>query len=75
MSSMKSTTISTSELWALTHTALTEQRWGAARALLDDLGLRGDNVDTLRGAASYGLVGPYTPIIQDRIDQVNAKVR
>jgi hypothetical protein len=66
--------LTTHELWDATHAALCEHRWADARALLDDLGLRNDNHDLLASAATYGLVGPYTPVIQDRIDLVNAKV-
>jgi hypothetical protein len=65
--------MTTSELFDATNAALCARDWGRARALLDDLGLRDDNSHMLSDAASYGLVGPYTPIIQDRIEQVNSK--
>jgi len=67
------TTLKTTQLWDLTHRALCDKQWSKARALLDDLGLRSDNRDHLRSAEGYGLVGPYTPVIQDRIDWVNSR--
>jgi hypothetical protein len=66
-------TLTTSDLWDLTHAALCEHRWGDARTLLDDLGLREDNDDLLASARAYGLTGPYERVIQDRIDIVNSK--
>ena len=68
-------TITTSELWDATNTALHGRQWSRARALLDDLGLRRDNHDQLLDAACYGMPesSPYHAIIQDRIDLVNAR--
>jgi hypothetical protein len=66
----------TSELWEATHKALCEHQWGIARALLDDLGLRRDNVDMLSSASQYGLTveyGDFVNVIRDRIDLVNMK--
>lgn len=64
--------MTTPELFAATLAALTEQRWSAARALLDDLAQRPDHRQALADAATFGLTGPYLPVIQDRIELANS---
>lgn len=70
-------TLTTSDLWAATHSALTSGRWSEARALLDVLGQRDDNHDTLGDVACYApgvkLAADFADLLQDRIDLVNAK--
>jgi len=63
----------TTELWQATHDALCQGSWSAARRLLDDLGLRRDNVDRLSSAESYGVPEMLRGVIGDRIDLVNSK--
>lgn len=65
--------MSTTELFEATHKALVEKRWSQARALLDDLGRRNDNVDKLSSADSYGCPEMLLGVIGDRIDLVNSK--
>jgi hypothetical protein len=64
----------TNDLWQLAHEALC--RGGdlpRARALLDELAMRGDCHSLLSGA--YELPeGDYGAVIQDRIEAVNARV-
>lgn len=79
---MNNATQSTSELYARTHAALCAGRWSEARDLLDLLGQRDDNRDLLAPLSSYlahlcrgPLPTGYAPVIQDRIDLVNAKAR
>lgn len=72
---MTTTTLTTSNLWDLTHHALAAGRWSQARALLDDLGLRSDNRDELRPAAQYACPEALLGVIGDRIDLVNSKAR
>jgi hypothetical protein len=67
-------TLTTSELWELTHSALCSQQWIQARALLDDLGRRQDVRDYLASAEAYGLTGTYSTLIQERINVVNHRV-
>ena len=67
-------TLSTSELFRVTHKALVSQQWGQARVLLDALDLRSDNRDKLSSATSYGCPDMLVRVIQDRIDLVNTKV-
>ena len=69
----------TSELFALTHRSLCWGAWGHARALLDLLGRRSDNVDTLPAYSAYdqghaGERAQFAAVLQDRIDLVNSKV-
>jgi len=68
-------TTATAELFEQTSAALWAQKWGQARALLDDLGLRSDNTTRLRSAEAYGLdrERDFYNVIQDRIDLVNAR--
>jgi hypothetical protein len=67
-------TLTTSELWELTHSALCAQQWVQARALLDDLGRRQDVRDYLASAEAYGLTGTGSQVIQERINVVNHRV-
>jgi hypothetical protein len=75
--------LSTDQLWDATHETLLAGYWSAARALLDDLGRRGDISDRLGSletyAAAAALRGARAPgavwtLLQDRIDQVNARI-
>ena len=65
--------LSTDELFTATHTALCTGKFSQARALLEELGSRADNRDVLPSAKAYGVPEHIAQIIQDRIDQVNAK--
>ena len=47
------TLLNTSDLWSLTHAALTQGRWGVARGLLELLARRHDVTDTLSDADAY----------------------
>lgn len=71
--------MTTSDLWAATHTALCHQRWSEARALLDVLGQRSDVVDRLPAYSAYdqgdaGERAEFGQLLQDRIDLVNSRV-
>ena len=69
----RSMATSTSDLFSATQQALRDGRWSQARALLDDLGRRNDNVDKLSSADSYGCPEMLLGVIGDRIDLVNSK--
>lgn len=63
----------TTDLFAAAHSALCAGRWSEALAALDLLGDRSDNADLLPDASAYNIPRTIHPLIQDRIDLVNAK--
>jgi hypothetical protein len=65
--------ISTSDLFAATHSALCAHNYGQARALLDELSQRADNRDMLASARAYRVPEHVVSLFQDRIDLVNSK--
>lgn len=74
-SALKSVTIgATSDLFAATHSALCSHSLGQARALLEELAFRSDNVDRLCSARAYRLPEEVIALFQDRIDAVNTRL-
>ncbi len=64
----------TSDLFAATHAALCSHSLGQARALLEELAFRSDNVDRLASARAYRLPETVIALFQDRIDAVNTRL-
>jgi hypothetical protein len=65
--------VSTSDLFTATHAALCAGKFSQAVSLLDNLGRRDDNRDSLASAKAYSVPAHLEAIIQDRIDLVHAK--
>lgn len=57
----------------LTITALTTHRYSEAVSLLNELCRRDDNAQMFLSASSYRVPVSLLGLVQDRIDQVNAK--